>query len=111
MNYYGNTLQKTGHYFFRLDGEFFQKTAFNFENIPFHPEHILQSSKEGTVEFYQVKNFSVLGIVGGCFDKRPGSVTIFFVKGSLTQKQMIERIKSIPIANKIIQQMSFHVKW
>jgi hypothetical protein len=116
MNYFGTDLDQPGHYFWELQGMSFIRSRINFNDCPFNPEALPYSDTKyipqlGTVQFYNFVGFSICAIQGSCRDSRTGSKSIFFIKENLTSSEMKERILSIPIAVKMINQMPFKVKW
>lgn len=113
MHYYGTDLEMAGHYFWDIEGERMTKSLITFERIPFDPESlpVATENKNGYVEYWHFGNYTVCTILGSCYDKRPASKSVFFCKGWLVEKQMKKRILEIPIAAKIIEQMSFDVYW
>jgi hypothetical protein len=117
MNYYGTDLDCAGHFFWKLEEDVIHSRKSNFDDFPFNPETLpLQQKKgfynrNGFVGFYNIGGYSICAIEGSCYDKRPGSRSIFFIKEQLTNDQLVERIMSIPIAEKIINQMPFNIKF
>lgn len=111
MNYFGTYLHSAGHYFWDLIGEGMGKSKLYFKDIPFDPYDGQRPIQKGTASFKNIDGFSVYIIIGSCTDDRNGCVSTFFVKEELTASQLKERILSIPIAKKIIEQMPFEVKW
>ncbi len=111
MFYFGTNLNTAGHYFFYLHDQQLKRTQLHFRDIPFNPEDILQSARNGDVQYFHIADYSVCGIVGSCVDPRLGCKSVFFVKEKLTNEQLKERILSIPIAKRIIEQMPFKVRW
>jgi hypothetical protein len=112
MKYFGTNLNEAGHYVWDIDnGLFFSNRTLKFNDLPFHPENLTNNLSNGDIVFYQGGGYTVLGIAGSCYDKRPNSKSIFWVEEIITKEQMIERIKVHPIAEKIINAMPFKVKW
>lgn len=113
MNYFGTTLDEHGHYTFLLYENGMDKIALSLykRGLPFDPESLTENLPKGEVVFYQGGGFTVIGISGSCKDTRPGTKSIFWVKELITKEEMIEKIKSQPMAAKIIGAMPFEVKW
>ena len=111
MNYFGTDLRQAGHYFWYLQDERMDRSGVYFEDIPFDPYDGQKQLPKGTVTFKNEGDFSALIISGSCTDGRNGTVSTFFLKEKLTQDEMKEKILSIPIGKKIIEQMKFNVKW
>ena len=110
--YFGTALNVAGHYFWELSGEIMTETRdVWFNNIPFDPENIIKNVNNGTVKYLTVEDYYICAIEGSCFDKRPGSHSIFWTKNKIEQSEFKEFILSIPIAKKIIDQMTFDVNW
>lgn len=113
MNYFGTQLTSAGHFFWKLDGDFIdRKGAATFSELPFDPEnlpHEKLTKRLGEVHFYHIGGYSILRIEGSCYDKRPASKSVFFLKEIITKDEMRDKILSIPIAKKIIAQMPFQV--
>ena len=111
MNYFGTDLRSAGHYFWDLIGESMGKSKLYFKDIPFDP-YVGQKLRKGEVHFSNCGNYWTYLVIGGsCIDERNGCVSTFFVNEKITYEEMKERILSIPIAKKIIEQMPFEVKW
>lgn len=109
MNYFGTDLDRAGHYFWILEGNEIKKSDVLWEGIPFNPEE--PRLNNGEVLFDKIEGYSILRIGGSCYDKRPQSKSVFFLKEDLMMEQMIEKIRNIPIAQKIINQMPFEVNY
>ena len=115
MEYFGTDTTTHGHYLWKLIEDQILGRNLNLKDLPFNPEEMPRREKEetrkkGDVEYYQEHGYSIIAIEGSCVDTRWGTKSVFFVKGELTQREMIGLIKSIPIANHIICQMPFEVK-
>lgn len=124
LYYFGTNLDSAGHYFWKLDGWFLGISSLSFPNNtpdgislseykewPFNPEEIVKSRRNGDVEFYCVNGYSIIAICGSCKDSRLGSKSVFFVNEIIKKEILIALIKNTPIADQIIKQMSFEVKW
>ena len=116
MEYFGTELTNAGHYFWELQGDGIYRNRKRFEDCPFNPEALPYKEpgtgyRNGTVKFYNFCGFSIMAIEGSCKDTRPGSKSIFFIKANLTQEAMKEMILNLPIAKRMIEQMSFDVLW
>jgi len=116
MHYFGTELNDSGHYFWELDNDIISESSIQFNDIPFNPEDMPKYEKgqtvyKGTVEYYQISGYSVIAIEGSCRDHRPGSKSVFFLHENLSKTEMIDKIKSIPVAVRILNQMPFEVKW
>jgi len=115
MKYFGTSLTEHGHYLWDLNGEYLKNKSLDIEKLPFNPESYPKRKDKyeefslGTAQFHNDFGYSILAIEGSCIDKRSQSKSVFFVKEELTKDEMIERIKSIPIAMKIIKAMPFEV--
>ena len=114
MYYFGTNLRDAGHYFHKLEGNKIEYININYRGLPFSVETLTDNIKHkgnGESIFYQVnEEYSILAIVGSCTDTRGGCKTVFFLREILTIKEMIERIKDIPIAMTIINKCPFDVK-
>jgi len=119
MNYFGTDLIQAGHYMWDLseDGTYLKDgTTKNLKTIPFDPEEMPRRINgngfpRGTVKFYNESGYSICAIEGSCSDTRGGCKSVFWIKESLTDEQLKELILSIPVFNKIIDQMPFEIKW
>lgn len=112
MEYFGTSLDQHGHYRFLLEDDRLVKLPYHFEKLPFHLECITQEVlKKGDVVFYQGGGLTVIGIYGSCKDTRNGSKSIFWVNEVITKEEMIQKIKSHPMAVIIIKAMPFEIKW
>ncbi len=113
LEYFGTDLISAGHYFWNLEGDNMNKSDRLWTKTPFNPEDMplpaQASHKNGFSEFYFIDGYSILAIAGSCIDKRRGCKSVFFIKNKLEKKEIIELIKSIAIANKIIDAMPFEV--
>lgn len=122
MNYFGTSLNEAGHYFFELKGESLLDRDLSFPKgegmpitkyleWPFNPETLPKSRINGGAEFHSINGYSIYAICGSCKDKRPGCKSVFFTTETLSKDELKDKILSIPIAKKIIEQMPFEVKW
>ena len=122
MNYFGTTLDEAGHYFFELKDESLIGRNLSFpkgEGIsitkylewPFNPEDFPKSRRNGDVEFHSINGYSILAICGSCKDTRPGCKSVFFTTEKLSKDELKDKILSIPIVKKMIEQMPFEVRW
>lgn len=111
MDYFGTNLTEHGHYRFELKENTMVKLYYDFDKFPFHPEYLTNNLSKGEIIFYKGGGYTVLGISGSCKDSRPGTKSIFWLKGNLTFSELKERIMNIPIAKNIIDKMPFDVKW
>lgn len=109
MKYYGTGLTSAGHNIFDMSGDYMNSEGINFSQLPFHPEELTNNLPNGQVVFYQGGGFTVLGISGGCYDKRPGTKSIFWLKESLSKEEIVNRIKENKLAMEIINAMPFEV--
>ena len=110
IHYYGTELNNYGHYFWILNDNSLSKGTLWFDQIPFNPEQTY-SYQNGSIHFQVVKGYSVLSIAGSCYDHRPASKSVFFTYEELTREEFINKLKELPIFNKIIEQMKFEVKF
>jgi len=116
-NYFGTDTRSAGHYFWLLNGDSQTDNSLSdFRTLPFNPEEFTKVGKydykpKGSVEFHFIEGWSICAICGSPIDGRQGCKSVFFWKEELIQDQIIERIKSIPIAMKIINQMPFTVEY
>jgi len=111
LSYFGTALNYAGHFFWMLHGDRMDQSRTYFSDIPFDPEHIISHCQNGTVKYLRVEDYSICAIEGSCYDKRPGSHSIFWTKEPVRLGDMKAIILSIPIAKKIIEQMPFEVAW
>jgi hypothetical protein len=113
--YFGTTLTEAGHYHHDLYQNGISKNYTREGDLPFYCERFPIARKgigvqNGTVAFYNIGYWSICAIQGSPKDTRPGSKSIFYFDEPLTQDQMIKLLKSLPIFNKIIEQMPFPVE-
>lgn len=112
MNYFGTDLTSAGHYVFNLDGEYMESLSSHLINtLSFHPEYLVTNLPIGEVIYYQGGGYTVVGFAGSCYDKRPGSKSIYWVRELITKEEMIERIKKNKLAMKIINNYEFKINW
>lgn len=115
-NYFGTNTNSAGHYFWLLKGESQSNSQLNFRDFPFNPENFTKSDKwgwkpKGSVEFHVIDGYTIMAISGSPIDKRDGCKSVFFFKESLSKYELVSKIKSIPAAMKIINQMPFVVDY
>lgn len=108
MKYFGTSLNDYGHYFWTLSDNGIKRDDLWFRDIPFNPEELPRHEnghirKKGEFVFYCENGYSILAIEGSCKDHRQGARSVFFIKETLTKKELINQIKSIPIACNIIE--------
>jgi len=115
MNYFGTSLTSSGHYMWELDGISMKQIGLFIRELPFDPEKMPNDGKGGTPkgfsEFKNIGEYSILAIAGSCIDRRDGTKSVFFIKEKVDKGEMISRIKSIPIAAKIIEALPFKIIW
>ena len=112
LGYFGTSLDMTGHYFWKLEGNYMKETRdVWFSDIPFDPEHLIANCENGTVKYLRSEDYAICAIEGSCCDKRSGSHSIFWTKEPIRLGEFKNTIMSIPAAKKIIDQMPFEVKW
>jgi hypothetical protein len=112
MNYFGTELTSAGHFMWEMIGSELYRNRMSIGDCPFNPEALpYKKYKNGDVGYYQCFGFSILAICGSCKDNRAGSKSVFWLEGNFTADEMKERILTIPIGKKIIEQMSFKVQW
>jgi hypothetical protein len=116
MNYFGTNLDSAGHYFWELENWKMKRSEIWFNDIPFNPEELPKYEKgeeqnKGDVKYYHSNGYNICAINGSCIDKRHGCHSVFFATDELTNNQLKDKILSIPIAKKIIEQMPFEVRW
>lgn len=130
--YFGTDLRSAGHYFWELDEKGFishslyfpadnGKTHLNINNWAFNPEQLTDKKKvltKGEIEYFRIPykdtDFVVVHIEGSCADTRPGTKSVFWVEGKITEVKLgdlKEIILSNPTAKAIIDKMPFEVKW
>ena len=110
MEYFGTNLSEHGHYRWDINGEYMVNKWMDRKDLPFNPDELTHDLPKGEVVFYQGGGYTVLGIAGSPKDTRPGTKSIFWVKENLSRQEMIERIKSNPVAMKLITAMPFKTK-
>lgn len=116
LNYFGTNLTEAGHYFWTLDEDILSRSRLSFSDLPFNPENLPISIKgirneKGKIDFHNVFGYSIIAIEGSCSDDRWGSHSIFWVAETITYEEMKKQLLNIPIFKKIIEQMSFEIKW
>lgn len=117
-NYFGTDLTTAGHYFFEVRPDYLSSNRnIDFADLPFNPEKLpivvgnrYAYAPKGMTRFYNFGHWSICAIGGSAIDSRHGCHSVFFWDEVLTQDQMIDIIKSLPIAVKMINQMPFKVE-
>lgn len=83
IHYYGTLLDKCGHEFniLKYQGIYYD----NCSAYPFDPEHLYVNKflKVGDKTYHHVNGYSILRVEGSPYDRRPGSVSVFFVMGKV----------------------------
>lgn len=107
MEYFGTDLKEYGHYFWLLYNDKMVKSGVTMSDIPFYPYDMPNHSKDnpmkvGEYRYYQSGTYTIFAIKGSCKDTRGGTVTVFFIDELLSEIEMIERLRNIPIAMKIV---------
>lgn len=115
MQYFGTAINSVGHYFYLLkEGYMYQNKGYYeqvVKTIGFDPESLPKyCNRRGQYEFHYINGYSILAILGSCSDTRPGSKSVFFIEGSLTEEELIQSIKSDTAAMLIIYAMPFDVQ-
>jgi hypothetical protein len=111
IRYFGTDLKQAGHYFWMLENDNMWRHYMDFKEIDFDPYDGQKPKPKGTTTFFQTDKFTVIVINGSCSDNRNGTVSTFFTQDRLMMNELKEKILSIPIAVKIIEQMPFNIKW
>lgn len=114
LQYFGTELSNSGHHLWEVDIHGLHRSLLELYKLPFNPEGLpykekFQPYRNGWVQYYDFCGFTICAIEGSCHDTRPGSKSIFFVKGHISK----EEIKAIILskAKKIIDKMPFEIKW
>lgn len=115
--YFGTDLTTAGHYFFELTGDrMISDRNVRYGEHPFNPEQLpvmvnrRSVAPKGMTRFYNIGHYSICAIGGSPKDERPGCKSVFYWEEPLTELEMIDCMKSLPIAMKIIQKMPFAVE-
>lgn len=111
IHYFGTDLDRAGHYLWVLDGDVMRGGGFSCDHLPFHPEQIAMKAAKGSVAFWRGGGYSAIAITGAPSDSRPGTKSVFFVKGTLSERELKQRIKQHPMAKRLIKAMPFTVRW
>lgn len=111
MEYFGTDLDRAGHFFWLIEDGRLKGSNRTFKSLPFNPEELNNHLPVGEVIFYQGGGFTVIGITGSCYDRRPGSKSVFWVNDIISKETMIFQIMQNKIAREIIHKMPFAVKW
>ena len=107
MEYFGTPLDYACHGFHYCNGEYLSSSRVRFSDFcreAFNPESLVENDAykpNGNVYFFHKNGYSICNIVGGCYDKRPGTKTVFFIKEQLTNKELWDKINAIPVCKKI----------
>lgn len=107
MYYYGTKLDSNGHYYWNID-DYFRNDYKIGENLPFNP-YFIKGEKKGTSHFFQIFGYTGIAISGSPYDKRLGTVSVFFVTEQRTKEQMIACIRTTPIALQIIEKLGLTI--
>lgn len=110
MEYYGTNLTEAGHCRFDISSNYMVGKR-NLYDLPFDPEYLTNNLQNGETIFYQGGGYTVFGISGGCYDTRPGTKTIFWIKEIVSKVEMIERINNNILAKNIINNIKFKINW
>jgi hypothetical protein len=116
MIYYGTELDRHGHYFWnaecdRLTGGRLDHHLYPFDVYEMAGDTKRRAKEKGDCQYQQIKGYSIIGIEGSCFDHRFGTISVFIEKGDLSMEELKAKILSTPITKRIIEKMSFEVKW
>lgn len=116
IEYYGTPLDQAGHGFHELSEGGIGSSRRRFEHLPFNPEGLPYrkqgtSLRLGTTQWHSFAGFTICAIEGSCYDKRGGSVTIFFVEEDIKFAEFEQRLKGDKAVMKIINKMPFAVSW
>ncbi len=110
--YFGTRLDSAGHYFWTLHDSRLVRSKVYFDDLPFNPESLTEDNQPlGAVRYLKFGDYRVCIIVGSCYDKRPGSKSVFWTTEDIRFGDFKNMILSIPIGKKIIEQMPFEVEW
>lgn len=86
VHYYGTFLDSGGHFQYILNYQSIVKDNDPMHYpYPFDPEHLYVNKllKVGDKTYHHVNGYSILRVEGSPYDKRPGSVSVFFVMGKV----------------------------
>lgn len=108
--YYGTSLDESGHFYWKLQGDYMFKDGLRHTDFSFDPEDFPKVSKgesrfRGLTKHYFISGYKILAIEGSCIDGRPGSKSIFFTKDNLSDEEMALRLNGIPVVNKILRKL------
>lgn len=110
LQYFGTSLNNHGHYCWELSGDRMDNRGLYFGNIPFNPEEIAPR-KFGEVSYNEIDGYFICAIGGSCYDKRGGTKSVFWTQDKIKLEYFPDIIMSIPVAQKIIDQMPFKIEW
>lgn len=120
MRYFGTALDRSGHYVWEIseDGRRLRGGSLSgLSTIDFDPETIGKENsknrplKKGDVIFCKSAHFTICYIEGSCYDKRPGTKSVFWVEGIISFEDLKEKILSTPIAIEMFNKMPFKTNW
>lgn len=111
LYYFGTSLTSAGHYIWALYDDSMGYSSTNYDEMfrYFNPEKMPYGdnyNRLGATEFYFENGFSIWAICGSCYDKRPGSKTVFFIKKQLQPEEMWQMLEALPIVKKILEALS-----
>jgi hypothetical protein len=112
LNYFGTSLDQHGHFLWIASENTLQYNNRSLNLLPFSPEYLNnQYEQNGTVHYITFDDYKIIAIQGSCYDKRPGSHSIFWTQENVSLMELKEALLTIPIIKKIIEQMPFEIKW
>jgi hypothetical protein len=108
LYYFGTNMIEKGHYLWKVTPDGLRERSIDFSALPFNPEQYPRQPKseslnKGTIIYYFEHGFTILAIEGSCIDQRPGSKTVFFIKGLILESVFIAYLNTFQIYKYIIE--------
>lgn len=113
--YFGTDLTQAGHYLKRLYSNSLGHIPYS-ENVdertlPMNLEWAAPDLTLGTMYGYTCAGYSVLHIVGSCYDKRGGCKSVFIIdKAGMSGQDIFDIVSKTEIVQKMIAQMPFELR-
>ncbi len=113
ITYFGTDLLQAGHFMWEIPphGKYLGKGSINFKSLPFHPETFVDNLPFGAVRWHTIEDYSICAICGSCSDDRGGTRSVFWIKETISNEELKERILAVPVLKEIIEKMPFKIDW
>lgn len=107
IRYFGTDLKTAGHFIWQKADEHLNGRSLEFGGLGIDPDSYPKPEngyylQKGTMRYYYEKGYSILAIEGSPADDRPESKCVWFIKGEVSQEELLLKVKEVPVYQRIL---------